>query len=149
MKFLLVIALLLLLPLIAFAQSQSRKSDSKSSNQKRFEIHTKPFVDLHFYVYKLAASGEKPPVIDGFQQAIEAARQVPMSRTFIDLALFDCDNAADAERAFSLFPETFKTREGTVLPLREPAIHLARSLAVIEKAFREKIWPKHRDTIQR
>jgi hypothetical protein len=148
MKRFLLIASLLLLPLSGFAQGPAPKPQPNSSNQKRFEIRTKSFVDLHFYIYKLASSDEKPPAIDGFQQAIDAARQVPMYRTLIDLALFNCNNAADAERAFSLFPETFKTREGTVIPLRERAIHLARSLAIIEKPFLEKIWPQHRDAIK-
>jgi len=149
MKRFLLIASVLLLPLSGFAQGPAPKSQSNLSNQKRFEIRTKPFIDLHFYIYRLASSDEKPPAIDGFQQAIDAARQVPMYRTLIDLALFNCDNAAEAERAFSLFPETFKTREGTVIPLRERAVHLARSLSVIEKPFLQKIWPQHRETIQK
>jgi len=119
------------------------------SDQKRFEIRVKPFIDLHFYIYKLLSGDEKPPAIDGFAQAIEAARQVPMYQTLIDLALFNCENAADAERAFSQFPETYKTRQGNVIPLRERAVHLARRLAVIEKPFLEKVWPQHRDAIQR
>jgi hypothetical protein len=64
------------------------------------------------------------------------------------MLLFNCESAADAERAFSQFPETYKTRQGNVIPLRERAVHLARSLAVIEKPFLEKVWPQHRGAIQ-
>jgi hypothetical protein len=147
MKRLLLIACLLLLSASAFAQGPAPKSPASLSTQKRFEVRTKPFLDLYFYVYKLASSDEKLPPIDGLPQAIEAARQVPMYQPLIDLYLFRCENAVDAAQVFAELPETFKTRQGNVIPLRERAIHLARSLAVIEKAFLEKIWPQHRETI--
>jgi hypothetical protein len=140
---------LLLFSSSALAQSPSTKLPSQIANQPRFEIHAKPFVDLHFYVYKLASGDNKLPDIEGLAQAVEAARQVPMYQTLIDLALFNCENAADAERAFSKFPETYKTRQGSVIPLRDRAVQLARSLAIIEKPFREKIWPQHKDLIQK
>ena len=140
---------LLLSPSSAFAQSPATKLPSKIANQPRFEIRVRPFVDLHFYVYKLASGDNKLPDIDGFAQAVEAARQVPMYQTLIDLVLFNCENAAEAERAFAQFPETFKLRQGNVIPLRERAVRLARSLAVIEKPFFEKVWPQHRDAIQK
>src|SRR6266704_2573312 len=108
MKRLLLIASLLLLPSSDFAQGPAPKSPSNLSTQKRFEIRTKPFIDLYFYVYKLASSDEKLPPIDNLGQAIEAARQVPVYQPLIDLKLFGCENAADAERAFSLLPESFK-----------------------------------------
>lgn len=149
MKRTLLIVSLLLFTSNDFAQPPTTKFQPNQANQKRFEIRTKPFLDLHFYVYKLASSDEKPPAIDGFAQVIEAARQVPMYQTLIDLALFSCENGADAERAFSQFPETYKNRQGNVIPLRERAIHLARSLTAIEKPFLEKIWPQHRDAIQK
>ncbi|HVS83609.1 MAG TPA: hypothetical protein VHE60_17900 [Pyrinomonadaceae bacterium] len=140
---------LLLFPSSAFAQSPSTKLPSQKANQPRFEIRVKPFIDLHFYVYKLASGDNKLPDIDGFAQAVEAARQVPMYQTLIDLLLFNCENAADAERVFAQFPETFKLRQGNVIPLREKAVRLARSLAVIEKPFLEKVWPQHRDAIRK
>jgi hypothetical protein len=140
---------LLLFPSFALAQSPATKLPSQIASQKRFEIRVKPFVDLHFYVYKFASGDNKLPDIDGFAQAVEAARQVPMYQTLIDLALFNCENAADAERAFAQFPETYTTRQGNVIPLRDKAVRLARSLAVIEKPFLETIWPQHRDAIQK
>ena len=149
MKRALLAVCLLLLPSSAFTQSSSTKLPSQMANQPRFGIRVKPFVDLHFFVYKLASGDNKLPDIDGFAQAVEAARQVPMSLTLIDLVLFNCESAAEAERAFSQFPETYTTRQGNVIPLRDRAIRFARSLAVIEKPFRERIWPQHRDAIQR
>ncbi len=85
---------------------------------------------------KISAGTVKPKTLRNYQ-------------TLIDLGIFGCENAADAERAFALFPETFKTRQGAVIPLRENAVHLARALAVIEKPFREKIWPQHRGVIEK
>jgi len=139
---------LLFFPSAALTQSPATKQPSKIANQPRFEIRVKPFVDLHFYIYKLTSGDNKLPDIDGFAQAVEAARQVPMYQTLIDLLLFNCENAADAERAFAKFPETYTTRQGNVIPLRERAVRLARSLAVIEKPFLDKVWPQHRDAIQ-
>jgi hypothetical protein len=45
----------------------------------------KPFIDLHFYIYKLSSGDNKPPDIEGFAQAVEAARQTPLYPTLIDL----------------------------------------------------------------
>lgn len=140
---------LLLFPSSALAQSPTIKLPSQKASQKHFEIRVKPFVDLHFYVYKFASGDNKLPDIDGFAQAVEAARQVPMYQTLIDLALFNCESAADAERTFAQFPETYTTRQGNAIPLRDRAVRLARSLAIIEKPFLEKIWPQHRDAIQK
>src|SRR6266849_6816381 len=122
---------LLVSPSSVFTQSPAKRVPAKITNQSRFEVRVKPFVDLHFYIYKLTSGDNKLPDIEGFAQAVEAARQVPMYQTLIDLLLFNCENAADAERAFSQFPETFTTRQGNVIPLRERAVRLARSVAVI------------------
>jgi len=149
MKQALLAVCLLLSPSSAFAQSPSTKLPSQLANQPRFEIRVKPFIDLHFYVYKLASGDNKLPDIDGFAEAVEAARQVGMYDTLRNLLLFNCENAADAERAFSKLAETTETRQGNVIPLRDNAVRLARSLAVIEKPFLEKIWPQHKIVIQK
>lgn len=140
---------LLLFPSFAFAQSPANRQPTTIVKQPRFELHVKPFVDLHFYVYKLASGQNKLPDIEGFAQAVEAARQVRMYDTLIDLLIFNCENAADAERVFAQFPETTKGPQGNLISLRERAIRLARSLAVIEKPFLEKMWPQHREVIEK
>lgn len=141
-------AILLLFSLPAFPQSPAAKSQSKEANQRRLELRVKPFIDLYFFVYKFSSSLDKPPAIEGFTQAIEAARQVPLFAPLRDLVLFNCENAKDAERAFAQFPETDKLRTGEVIQLRQRAVHLAQTLAVIERPFLEKIWPQHRVAIQ-
>src|SRR5256886_15233086 len=149
MKRVLLTVSLLLLPSFGLTQSPATKLPAMVPNQPRFEIRVKSFIDLYFYVYKLSSGDNKLPNIDGFAQSVEAARQTPLYPTLINLLLFNCENAADAERTFSKFPETYKTRQGSVIPLRDRAVHLARSLAVIEKPFLEGIWPQHRDSIQK
>jgi len=141
-------ACLLLLASSNLAQSHAPKSPSKLPDQKRFEIRVNPFLDLYFYVHRLRSSDQRRPSIDGLAQAIEAARETPLYQPLIDLRIFSCENAAEAEQAFSQLPETFTTRQGEVIPLREKAIHLARSLAKIEKPFTDKIWPQHRRSIE-
>ncbi len=132
----------------AFSQPLVIKSQSKETNQRRLEVRVKPFIDLYFFVYKLSSGSEKMPDIVGFQQAVEAARQTPLTSTLIDLILYRCENAADAVEAFSQFPETYKTRKGEIIPLRERAVHLAKSLAAIEKPFLDQVWPQHKVVIE-
>jgi hypothetical protein len=141
-------AILLLFSLPAFAQSPAASSQSKKTNQRHLEVRVKPFIDLYFFVYKLSSSSDKPPEINGFAEAVDAARQTPFTSTLIDLIPFQCETAADAVRAFSQFPETNKTGKGEIIPLRERAVHLAKTLAFIEKPFLEKIWPQHRAVIE-
>jgi len=132
----------------SFAQSALPKSAAKLPTQKRFQIRVNRFVDLYFYIYKLTSSDQPLPSIDGLAQAVEAARQVPIYQPLVDLRLFSCENAADAERAFSELPESLTTRQGTVIPLRQRAVQLARSLAKIERPFIDRIWPQHKRSIE-
>ena len=142
------VACLLFLSLIVFSHSTAAKAHSGALGQRHLEVRVKPFIDLYFFIYKLASSSDKPPPIDGFAQAIEAARQVPLFTPLKDLILFNCDSAKAAERAFAQFPETDKLRTGEVIPIRQRLVHLAQTLAVIEPSFREKIWPQHKVAIQ-
>lgn len=148
MKRTLFIVILLFFHSNAFSQSLVIKSQSKETNQSRLEVRVKPFIDLYFFVYKLSSGSEKAPDIVGFPQAVEAARQTPLTSTLIDLILFRCENAAEAVEAFSQFPETHKTRKGEIIPLRERAVHLAKSLVAIEKPFLDQVWPQHKVVIE-
>jgi hypothetical protein len=148
MRHKLLVSLLLLVPTTAFSQAVATKSQSKETNQRRLDVRVNPFVDLYFFIYKLSSSSEKPPEIEGFAEAVEAARQIPFNATLVDLIPFQCETAADAVRAFAQFPETYKTVTGEIKPLRERAVNLAKALALVEKPFREKVWPKHRVLIE-
>jgi hypothetical protein len=142
------VAFLLFLSLFVFSHSTAAKAHSGATSQSHVEFRVNPFLDLYFFVYRLASSSDKPPPIDGFAQAIEAARQVPLFTPLRDLVLFDCDSAKAAERFFAQFPETDKLRTGEVIPIRQRLVQLAQALAVIEPSFREKIWPQHKVAIQ-
>lgn len=148
MKRNLFLVILMLFPSGTFAQSPATKLQSKTANQRRLEVRVQPFLDLYFFVYKLSSGAEKPPDINGFAQAVEAARQIPFSLTLIDLIPFQCKNAAELEKAFSRFPETDKTKKGEIIPLRERALRLAKSLEAIEKPFLEKVWPQHKILVE-
>jgi hypothetical protein len=95
------VALLLFLSLLASSHSTAAKAHSGATSRRHLEVRVKPFIDLYFFVYRLASSSDKPPPIDGFAQAIEAARQVPLFTPLEDLVLFNCDSANAAERAFA------------------------------------------------
>ncbi|MDX6288797.1 MAG: hypothetical protein QOH42_596 [Blastocatellia bacterium] len=149
MKRIIFLVALSLFPGHSFSQPAAGWLRSSTSNHKHFEIRVKPFIDLYFFVYKVSSGSVTPPAIEGLDQAVAAARQVPIFLPLINkLALFRCNNAADAERAFGQFPENFKTRTGGMIPLRERAVHLARTLAVIERAFLQKVWPQHKAAIR-
>lgn len=142
------VALFLFLSLIVFSHATAAKAHSRATARRPLEIRVNPFIDLYFFVYRLASSSDKPPPIDGFAQAIEAARQVPLFTPLRGLVLFNCDSAKAAEPFFAKFPETDTLRNGEVIPIRQRLVHLAQTLAVIEPSFREKIWPQHRVAIQ-
>lgn len=142
------VALLLFLSLIVFSHATAAQAHSRATARRHLEIRVNPFIDLYFFVYRLASSSDKPPPIDGFTEAIEAARQVPLFTPLRDLVLFNCDSAKAAEPFFAQFPETDKLRNGEVIPLRQRLVHLAQTLAVIEPSFRQKIWPQHKVAIQ-
>src|SRR5258707_241200 len=112
------VAFLLLLSFIVFSHSTAAKASSRATSQRNLEVRVKPFIDLYFFVYRLASSSDRPPPIDGFAQAIEAARQVPLFTPLRDLVLFNCDSAKAAEPFFAQFPETDTVRNGEVIPLR-------------------------------
>lgn len=124
------------------------KSQSQAINKRRLDLRIRPFTDLYFFVYKHSSTAEKEPGIEGFAQSVEAARQLPIVLTLIDQIPFEFENGATAEKAFSQFPETYKTRKGENIPLRERAMRFAKSLVAIEKPFMEKVWPQHKLLIE-
>lgn len=149
MKRTLLILAVSLLPFCALSKAPATRIQSGATFQRRLEVRVKPFIDLYFFVYRVSSGSARPPEIDGFAQAVEAAREAPFGAMFTqgDLNPFRCESAADAVQAFSKYPETYKTRQGEIIPLRERALRLARSLAVIEKPFLEKVWPQHKVVI--
>jgi len=150
MKRILFVVTGLVLASTIFPQAAAANLHSKQAGQRRLEVRIQPFVDLYSYIYKVSSGSEKAPDIEGFPEAVEAARRIPFSATFTkgDLIPFRCDTAAEAIRVFAEYPETYKTSKGEIIPLRERAVELAKRLAAIEKSFMEKVWPQHKVVIQ-
>ena len=139
--------LLLLFLCVSFPSAQIPKSPAR--NWKRLEFRVRPFTDLYFYLYKLSSSSEKEEVnIDGFPEAVAAAGQVPVSLIPTELIPFRFDNAADALKVLSQAPETYKTRSGETIPLRERSVRFGQSLIAVEKPFMDQVWPKHKLLIE-
>ncbi|MGI8653744.1 MAG: hypothetical protein ACR2LC_00840 [Pyrinomonadaceae bacterium] len=124
--------------------SQLPAAKVQQTNQGEIDVRVAPFVDLYYFISALASGSEKPPEIDGFAQAVEAARPLRFAPRLINIVVIRCDNASDAARVFAQLPETVKVGAGQTLLLREKAVNLAKALAVIEKPFLEKIWPQHK-----
>ena len=144
--FLALIVLLFLLE--TFPHAQVRESKSTDKRGKRVEWRVRPFTDLYFFVYKRSNPAAEKVDIEGFSQAVAAAREVSLYSTSIELVAFQSENSTQAEKAFSQFPETYKLKTGQDIRLREKAVSLAQSLSRIEKPFLETIWPQHKRLIE-
>lgn len=145
MKRFLVIVVSFVFLLAALAnEAVTSSATSAQVNKKRLEFKVKPFADLFFYVYRFSSSTEKPPDIDGLTQLVESARQLPITLTLANEVTFEMENAAAADAAFKQLPETFKTKKGDTVALREKAAPLGQNLVAFEKTFGEKIWPRHK-----
>ncbi len=114
------------------------------------EIHVNPLVDLHYWVRRLAAESGELPAIDGLPAAVAAVRRVgtdiggPMAWGVIDGGLVEAGSVDELARLAAALPETFQTRGGREVRLREAVARLAEAYRPLEKLFLEKIWPVHR-----
>ena len=142
----------LMVLIISFALPTLGQTNSAS---RHVDAHVKPFADLFFFVVSLPPGSEKMPKIDGFAQAVEAARPIqdtfrlgigPLLQTLgaVSAAALPCERAAEAVPAFAQLPETVSLPNGETLRLRETAVKLAQALAVIEEPFLQKVWPQHK-----
>ena len=148
-----VLAIIVLLcpPASAFPQGQL-KTQAEKNSQGHLEVRVNAFVDLYFFVFKLASDSGKMPDIDGFADGVDAARGLLSVQTLarLDVDVSQFESAADILPAFSRVSETTRLiANGKVQPVqtREKAIQLAKALMLIEKPFRERIWPQHKSVI--
>ncbi len=150
-RVLLIIALLCR-PSSALPQARL-KTQAEKTSQGHLDVRVNAFVDLYFFVFKLASESGKMPDIEGFAEGVDAARGLfgvqTLARLDVDVSQFA--SAADILPAFSRVSETTRLiANGKVQPVqtREKAIQLAKALMLIEKPFREKIWPQHKTAIE-
>ncbi len=147
----------LLFPSLAFSQSLMAKPKGKETNQKRLAVHTNQLVDLSNMIRKYATSkSELPRNIDGFDEAVNLARQ--LSKEFggwdspawsaIEIALTKYKTTSEAIQASSQLPETVTSRKGTKIQVREGAIRYVKALNVVESSYLKNVWPRHRVSIE-
>ena len=122
--------------------------------EMRFEIRTKPFVDLHFYVRSLAESKDPPPDVPGIPEAVAVVRGIEaefggtIAWALLEGLFHDCGTAEDATAALASAQETVGLRGGKELRLRETGTKLVAALGKAEPAFLEKVWPAHAESIE-
>ncbi len=128
---------------------------SQANARRVFAVHISPLMDLYYLVRKHASAKDtKPVAIVGFDEAVDAARQLdqafggPMSGAWglLDLQLTGCSNSAEALEAFSRLPEAVR---GGKIPVREGAVRLGRAMSVIEQPFLKTMWPQRKAILEK
>lgn len=116
-----------------------------------------PFVDMHFWVRKLASSRGEVPPLPGLAAAVEVLREIdvqlgrpalPLAPVWgaVDLHVFRATTASDFSRAAAALPETLTLPGDLSLP-RSGIVRLAEAYLVLEKPFLDQVWPWHQKMI--
>lgn len=118
------------------------------------ELRTSPFLDLHFLVRAVAAGRAEAPPIDGFDEAVRIARAITEAGGDRAWALIDggftaCNNAEDARNFTSVLKEASARPNARMVEPTLGGADLIEALARLEPAFLEKVWPAHREAIDR
>jgi hypothetical protein len=138
-----------LLPVKLELAGAANTESAGPAKKRRLEFRVHPFADLYFFVYRFASSSEKVPELEALAQSVDAARQLPLALTLIDQLPFEFENSVAAEKAFSQFPENYKTKKGEEVALRAKAMRLGQSLVALEEPFLKQVWPQHRVLIEK
>ena len=121
----------------------------------QIELRTAPFIDLHFYVRAHLDDPIASPPGNAFEKAIEAARALdrelsgPAVWNMVEANWLTCRDASEALEISARLPEQRQLRSGAVMHIREPASRLLRAYIEYEPTFLEKVWPKHREELER
>ncbi len=141
---------------LALALLASSANPPGAPAKMRFEIESKPFVDLHFYVRSLAASKEPRPEIAevaGLAEAVEAARALDaelgggLAWGYLEGLIGESETAKEGSVSLARTRETLDVPGGKTVQLRAGAAKLASALEKAEPAFMEKVWPAHAKAI--
>lgn len=120
----------------------------------RFEIASKPYVDLWFHVRTLASSTEPLPPGSWLAEAVDAARSLdaelksPLAWGYVEGLIGDCATAKEGSAALAEARETVEMPGGKSVRLRAGALKLASALEKIEPRFLESLWPPDSRAIQ-
>lgn len=129
--------------------SEGKEATAGASQKPRLEFRVHPFADLYFFVYRFSSGSEKFPEVEGLAQSVEAARELPLVLTLVDQLPFEFENSAAAAKAFSQFPENYKTKRGDDVALRAKATRLGQGLLAFEEPYLKQVWPQHKVMIDK
>jgi hypothetical protein len=122
---------------------------------KLLDLRVNPFMDLHYWVRKLASERGELPAVDGLPEAVAATRQAGASLGDVGLwgvlvgSFTEVTTAEELARVASQVPETFTLRDGRTIPVRQSLANLAAAYRPLEKTFLATIWPQHREMAER
>lgn len=122
---------------------------------KLLDLRMTPLIDLHYWVRKLESEQGELPAVAGLPEAVAAARRA--GATLGDLGLWgvvdgsfvEASTAAELAHVATEVPETFTTRDGRSIPLRQILTSLAAAYGPLEKSFLASVWPGHREIAER
>ena len=149
-------ALLLFLAVLGFHESTSAQTQTTKANHELLDVRFNPVMDLNYMIRKYASSKAEPPKnLEGFDEAIEVARQ--LNREFgswlgggwpsMDAALSRCKKISEATEALSQVPETTTTRQGKTIRVRESAILYAKALVALEAVYVKSYRSQHESVV--
>lgn len=138
-----------LLPSPSGSVGEGKEETSWASQKRRLEFRVHPFADLYFFVYRFSSGPDKIPEVEGLAQSVAAARELPLVLTLVDQFPFELENSAAAAKAFSQFPENYKTKRGDEVALRAKAMRFGQSLAAFEEPYLKQVWPQHKVLIEK
>jgi hypothetical protein len=119
-------------------------------------VQISPLLDLHYLVRAIAGGEATLPEQAALDEAVQAARDLdkelgsPLAWGLLEGNLTVARTAAEAATLFERLPERFELRgTGRSIAPRQSAVRLARALAGVEAPFREQVWPRHREIVER
>ena len=119
------------------------------------DLRINPLMDLHYWVRKLARDESALPAVEGLPAAVAATNRVGLSLGdprlwgILDASFTEASNSEELARVASQVPESFKTRDGKSVPVRQGIAGLATGYQGVEKGFLATVWPGHRETAER
>ncbi|RMF79408.1 MAG: hypothetical protein D6744_09170, partial [Planctomycetota bacterium] len=113
------------------------------------DVRYDAFIDMHFFVRAALENmpDDAPPEL---RAAVAAARRVERELgaqrgwALIESSIANATNAELGVHVCTRMPETIRTVDHRVYPLREPALALAKAYVPLEPWYREHVWPAHR-----
>jgi hypothetical protein len=119
------------------------------------DLRVNPLIDLHYWVRKLGSERGELPSVAGLPEAVAAARRggSALGDTglwgVVDGSFVEATTAAELARIATEAPESFTSRSGRSIPLRQILADLATAYGPLEKSFLASVWPGHREIAER